>query len=363
MEKINNLISMQREIAAKMVNANEEEMATLQREYDDNKRQIEILNQQSVAERNAPKPKAKSVVAQLREAIKNQERSITVQGYTTGSGEAAVTVDGVHDHVVPTEIKGILDPLYANSVLSGLGVRFFPGLPHGDVKVPVLSKNTVSWEGEINEASESQPGFSSITLSPKRLTAFVDISKQLIMQDTVGAEQAIINDLAKAVADKLEATIFGYGHGNNAPDGMFYNQTLGDANTFAKIVAIEGDLEDACVNLANCKYLLSPKAKATLRTMPTNGNGSPRVLANGDVDGTKALVSANVIDSNATAKGAYIYGDWSNLAVGSWGNVEIGIYDDSRTATAGVIRLVVNAYFDAKVLRADCFTYGDVRHA
>jgi len=340
-----------------------EQYNALEREYNQAKREEEVamLEQQA---REMNKPERKSVVTQIREAIKEQKRSITVQGYTTGSGETAQTVAGVHDHIVETEIKGILDPLYTNSVLSALGARFYSGLPQGDIKIPVMSKNTVGWEAEIGAASATGNTFSSVTLSPKRLTAYVDISRQLLLQDTVGAEQAIMNDLVKAVGDKLEATIFGYAQGTGTqPAGLFYNQNLADAKTFALICGIEAGLEDACVNPANCKYLLSPKAKATLRTMATNGNGSPRVLTGGDIDGVPAIVSANVIDSNNTTKGAYIFGDWSNLAVGSWGNVEIGIYDDSNTAVNGTIRLVVNAYFDAKVLRAAAFAYGDVRHA
>lgn len=315
------------------------------------------------AERETASANKKSVVAQIREALNEQKRSITVQGYTASGS----TVAGVHNQVIEEKIQGILDPLYTNSVLSKLGVRWFAGLPMGDVKVPVMGKNSVAWEAEIGAADPSQPTFTAVTLKPNRISAYVDISKQLIMQDNIGAEQAIMNDLAKAVGDKLEATIFGYGAASNCPKGMFYDTTtsaarsLTSANTFAEVIALEGTLEDACVNLANCKYLLSPKAKATLRTMATNGNGSPRVLTAGTIDGTPCEVSANVVDSADTTNGAYIYGDWSNLAVGSWGNVEITI-DPYTQAANGCIRLVVNAYFDAKVLRESCFVYGDTRN-
>ena len=83
-----------------------------------------------------------SLVKELRNAIENNQKSITVaaetrtvtvNGYTEGSGQDAVNVDGVHDEVIETEIQGILEPLYANSVLANLGVRFYSGLPKGDV--------------------------------------------------------------------------------------------------------------------------------------------------------------------------------------------------------------------------------------
>lgn len=357
-----------RELSANLASmqAEDENYGAVEREYNNLKREYEMA--QMTANTPAVKRENKSLVAQIREAVRNNQRSVTVNNYTANSA----TVAGIHDQVVGEEIQDILAPLYTTTALKELGVRFFPGLPQGDVKVPIMGKNTVAFEGEITDASASTPAFSAVTLKPKRITAFVDVSKQLLLQDNKNTEQAIMNDLIKAVGDKLEAVLFGYAAGTTTqPKGMFWDatldspavRTLADANTFAKVVAIEGALEDDCVNLANCKYLLSPKAKATLRTMATNGNGSPRALTNGTVDGTPAVVSANVKDSANTTKGAYIYGDWSNLAVGTWSGIEVGIYDDSRTATGGVIRLVLNAYVDAQVLREGCFKYGDVRHA
>jgi hypothetical protein len=55
------------------------------------------------------------------------------------------------------------------------------------------------------------------------LTAYVDISKQLIYQDTVGVENAIRRDIVNALNDKLEATIFGAVAGDaTKPAGIFY---------------------------------------------------------------------------------------------------------------------------------------------
>ena len=107
--------------------------------------------------------------------INAETRAVSVGGYKTG-GDPGTTVPGVHDHVVETEIQGILEPLYANSALTTLGVKWYTGLPQGDIQVPIMSKGSVTWEDELAEAGESQPTFNSKKLQPKRLTAFVDIS-------------------------------------------------------------------------------------------------------------------------------------------------------------------------------------------
>lgn len=364
MKTIEELLRNQRELNAKMAQAKPEEMEALEREYNANKREIETLNFQLMAEKNGKTRENKGLVMQLREAINNGERSITVQGYTPTGGTA---VAGVHDHAVSEDMQGILEPLYAKSVLSELGVRFYPGLPQGDIKIPKMTKNTVGWESEIGEASETGNTFSSIILKPKRLTAYVDISKQLIMQDTVGAEAAIKRDLVNALRDKLEATLFGDLAGDTTkPAGIFYGKTLAAKTTFAALCDLESTVEDANV-YGNLKYLLSPKAKADLRAMAKSSKTTSLVFENGTVDGVPAVVTGNVNPALGTgndahgAAASFAYGDFSNIAVGSWGEVEIGIYDDSRTAVNGTVRLVINAYFDAAVLRSEAFAFGKTR--
>ena len=73
----------------------------------------------------------------------------------------------------------------------------------------------------------------------------------------------------------------------------------------------------------------------------------------GEMDGVETYVTTNV----ATKK--FVYGDFSNLVVGSWGNVEITI-DPYTQATKGCVRLVINAYFDFKPARTVAFNFGNV---
>lgn len=325
--------------------------AKMEREHKLNVTKIQQLAAEKQV-RSLQTPVQKTLVAQLREALKTENRTITVQGYTP-SGQSKV--DGVHDDIIETEIQGILEPLYANSVLSKLGVRWYKGMPQGDIQVPVMGKGTVGWAGEIAAASASQNTFTNIKLSPKRLTAYVDISKQLILQDNAGAEEAIRRDLVNAVADKLEETIFGSAAGTtDKPAGMFNGKTPTDASDFAKICALEATVEDANVT-GEMKYLLSTGAKADLRAMAKSTKNTQLVMEGGAVDGTPVITTSNV-----KTAGTFIYGNWANLAVASWGDVEITV-DPYTQAANGCIRLVVNAFFDAKVLRSVAFAFGKTR--
>ena len=297
-----------------------------------------------------------SIVKEIRSAMENGSKQFTVNADTViekRNGEITVATEG--EDVVEKQIQGILEPLYANSALTKLGVKWYTGMPMGDIAVPVMGKGNIGWASEIAAAGAHTNTFTSIVLQPKRLTAYVDISKKLLAQDTIGVENAIKRDIVNALNDKLEATIFGSAAGTTTqPAGLFYGKDLEDATSFAKITALEAEVEEDNV-YGEMKYLLSPAAKADLRAMPKSSGNSQLVFEAGEVDGVPAIVTSNV------AAGAYIYGDFSNLAVASWGDIDITV-DEYTQAVNGCVRLVINAYFDAKVLRDEAFVFGDTRY-
>lgn len=269
---------------------------------------------------------------------------------------AAITVAAEGEDVVATDIYDILTPLRAKNVLAQAGAKFMTGLV-GNVQVPVMSASNVDWELETATAGDGAGSFSKVVLTPHRLTAYIDISKQFLAQDGVSAESVIREDLVKAINSKLEATILGSGDGKDqslnvvAPAGMFNGATVADIEAFADITELEAEVESANV-YGECKYIMSPKAKSVLRTMIKGTNATGMVFENNEVDGTPALVTTNVADKKM------VYGDFSNLAIGQWGAIDLTV-DPFTVAIDGKIRLVINAFFDAKVLRADAFAYGD----
>jgi len=320
------------------------EYAALEREFAQAKRENEMQNIE--ANQREQKPMLKTIQQQIREAISGNKKEIQMRAVTTAANSGAA--------VVGEEIQGILEPLYADSVLAKAGVRFYPGCPMGDVTIPVLGKGSVAWASETGAAQDAAHAFSGVTLTPKRLTAYTDISFALLNQDKKGANEAIMNDLYKAIADKLEATILGTAAGSGTqPAGMLNGVTPTDATTFAKLVALEGTLDAANVG-ANRKYIVSAGAKADLRGVAKAGNAG-LVYQNNEIDGTPALMSGNV-----GTNGTFIYGDWSNLAIASWDDIKVTV-DPYTQAGNGCVRLIVNAYFDCKPLRSNVFAIGRTR--
>ena len=288
-----------------------------------------------------------SISKEIRSAMENGSKRFTIN-----ADKRALTTSG---SVVETEVQGILEPLYANSVLTKLGVKWYNGLPQGDIAIPVMGKGNVGWADEVAAAGQSVNSFTNKVLKPKRLTAYVDISLAALRTDTIGVEQAIRRDIVNAINDKLEATILGDGaKTDNQPAGIFNGVEFADGSTFAKIVANEAKIEDANV-YGNIKYLLSTSAKADLRAMPKSAKNTQLVMEGGEIDGVEAITTSNV-----KTEGAYVVGDFSNLAIGSWGDIQVTV-DEVSQMVNGCVRLVVNAYFDAVILRPEAFVFGKTR--
>lgn len=246
--------------------------------------------------------------------------------------------------VVATEKLNILEPLRNRMVLAQAGATYLTGLV-GNVSIPTYSGSNVGWKGELVDAEDGKGTFDSIEFSPKRLTAYIDVSKQFLAQDSVGAEEMLYRDIVNAIADKLEATILGAGKGDaNTPEGIF-NGAEGVEITFANIVEMEKALEEAKL-FGDYKFIASPAAKAKFKTTTISGGKSDlRMLMEGnEVNGYPVLTTGNCA--------GVAFGKWDELVIAQWGSLDI-IIDPYTQAKKNAVRIVVNAFFDAKPRRTE----------
>jgi HK97 family phage major capsid protein/HK97 family phage prohead protease len=264
---------------------------------------------------------------------------------------AAVSVASEGVDVVATDLYDIIEPLRAKNVLVQAGAKFYTGLTN-NAQIPVMTGSNVNWAGETAAATDGNVLFNNVTLTPKRLTAYVDISKMLLAQDSIGVENAIRQDLINAINSKLESTILGKGAKSaTSPAGILNGKTPTKVTDFEGLVGLEAKVEEANV-LGGISYIASPSARASFRNMMKGSRGTAQLAyTEGTLDGTPVYSTSNV-----EAK-TFVVGDFSNLAIGSWGGLDI-VVDNYTQAVNGMIRLVVNAYFDAALIRPEAFQFG-----
>ena len=258
-------------------------------------------------------------------------------------------------NVIEETIPGLLEPLYADSIIAKLGVRMYSGMPLSDIRVPAMGKGTAGWVGEVTAAGATNNTFSSVLLQPKRITAYMDISKELIVQDTIGVEDALKRDIYNALVSKVQETFMSSDAATTVrPAGIFNGITATNISSYEDLCDAEAKVDDSNVG-GEKKYLMSNKAKAIVRSMAKSALTNELVLTGNNIDGTEVIANSQVPTT------MYAFGNFDNIVFAQFGDIEV-VVDEYTQAINGCVRLVINAYFDWKKVRSDedVLVYGTV---
>lgn len=265
--------------------------------------------------------------------------------------------------VIAEEKFGILEPLRNHLVLVQAGANYLSGLV-GDVSIPTYSGTSALWKGEVESAVDGAGTFAEVTLSPKRLTTYIDVSKQFLNQDSVAAEQMLMNDIVNAVASKLEATILGKAAGSaTQPAGFFATApSIKGAASWANVVALETSVATANADVQNMKYITNAAGKGILKVASKVSGQNGFILDGKEMNGYEVLVTnavANALQAGTDENGI-LFGNFNDLVIGQWGGLDL-IVDPYTVAKEGKVRIVINAYFDAKPRRTESFKTGSLK--
>lgn len=281
----------------------------------------------------------------------------------TAATEAATGV------VIDEDRQEMLFPLQSALVLARAGARFMTGLK-GNIYWPKFSGANVFWEGENTQAKDGAGEFSKgDTFKPLRLTAYVDISKQLLVQENISVETYVRQAIATAIAQKIEQTAFSKTKDvENTPDGMFHtlDETITGDMTWAQIVALETNADTQNALFGNLSYILHPSliGKAKTKVKDTSGAGGFIFAGNGDgqLNGYRALRTNNIPKGlGATAdEFGIVYGNWADYFLGQWGGIEL-LVDPYTQALSGTVRLITNSYWNMGFIRKESFTIASLK--
>lgn len=265
---------------------------------------------------------------------------------------------GQGQEIVAEDKKAILPPLTDKLVLSKAGATFLTGLV-GNVSIPSYAGTTAAWYGEVASVSETGGAFTEVNFTPKRLSAVVDVSKLFLAQDSIGAERLLLDNIANAVARKLESTILGKGAlSATEPAGMAFGITTGVPAAvitpdYSDIVAMETAVDVTNALDGNLAYITNGTGRGILKTIVQGPSGVGRfLLEDGEMNGYPVYVTNAATNSCGAGSSGnlLVFGNWADLCIAQWGGYDITV-DPYTVAPEGQVRIVINAYFDAKGLR------------
>lgn len=267
-------------------------------------------------------------------------------------------------NLIATELSSQFIPaLRPNIVLNRLGATTFNGL-QGNVDIPGGNAiATATWEGETDQAANTDPSTRLVELRPNRLAAITTLSKRLITQSSVDAENWVRGELSNAIARAVDYAGIN-GNGGDI-DGILGTSGVNEisfagAVTRAKLVKLMTKIDVENYRSNSMAFVMHPVIKGELLNLEVDSGSGMFVMNPGNnmLLGYNVETTTHVLTNIGGSATAVIFGDYSQLAIANWGGVDI-IVDPYVRAEYGQVRLIINSEWDIKVLQPKAFAFAD----
>lgn len=253
-----------------------------------------------------------------------------------------------------------IDVLRNSASVMQAGARMLPGLV-GNIAIP--KKTAASAGGWISTeggpASESEPTFGTVSLSPKTVGAFTDMTRQLILQSTPAVEALVRDDLTQALALAIDKGALEGSGLSGQPTGILNTVGVNKPTafaaavpTFAEMVALETAIAEDNALFGNLAYITDAATYGGLKTKAKDAGSGMFVLEGGQANGY------NVIRTQQATAGNVYFGNFSDCLIGMWGGLDITV-DPYTSSNTGTVRVVALQTVDVAVRNPVSFAYNN----
>lgn len=312
--------------------------------YDD---AMQAMDTRSAQDTPKDGKRAKNLVEQIFEARSLGKDTIEID--TRATIQAKDTNENGKE-VIDTELNSIVGPYSDELTLIKAGTKLITGAKKNQ-KFPMFDGVVSLWADENGDATDGAGKFTSKELAPKRITTQVTLSKMFMEQDTIGASAFIMDEIRKSVSRKLEATTLGSAVAtDNMPAGLLsVLPTDKGAMTYERLVTLLTKAKGM-----NKTFIINSGLLPVLMSTPVFPNGSTAILEGGKIAGRPAFDTDAVASGLQDTKDEYgvICGDFSELIIVEWGNLDITVDGLTKAGQAQVV-ITANAYYDFGVRRTD----------
>ena len=241
----------------------------------------------------------------------------------------ALPAAGPGSNVISTDYMGaqFIDRLRSALVTRRLGARILTGL-QGNVAIPRLKTSaTTGWVAENAALSLSDPEYDQVTLSPKHAGGIVEFSRNMLMQSSPDIEELLRADFAAVLARAIDDAAL-QGGGANEPIGIqatpgVNGETSMATPSWTSVLQLIEKVEEQ--DAEGSAFVTSPAVVRKLRsTAKVSSTDSVMVMeAPRELAGFPVAVTNLVWTEGSPAPGVLIFGNWSDLLIGFWSELDV----------------------------------------
>jgi HK97 family phage major capsid protein len=261
-------------------------------------------------------------------------------------------------YLVQTSVMGFDEMLRNLSFAFRMGATRLTGL-RDNVTIPRQSAAaTAEWlTSETGSATESQPTFVQLAMTPKTVSAYTELSRKLLLQSSIDVEGLVNADLAAVAALAVDVAVISGTGTSGQPLGIDnvtgVGSVSGSSLGLAGLLETQTDLAAANIMPMRGGYVTTPAVAALMIAEVLYANtASPAWVGNvwsGSILGFPAM------STNQVAAATMYFGAWENCVVGEWGVLEV---DTNPYANFGAGIIGVRAMYsvDVGIRRPAAFT-------
>lgn len=248
-----------------------------------------------------------------------------------------------------------------NAMFTGqAGITVLPGLV-GNVDIPRQTAGATStWiSAEDGDATESEPQFDQVSLSPRDLACYTEVTRRLLLQSTPSIEGLVRRDLAIAQALGIDKAVL-YGSGSaGQPRGIantsgINTKKLNSADpTYAELVEIVKKVMEDNALAGSLAWMIDPNGWEALSTTSKQASG---VEGNFILNPGGKIAGYDWYSTNQVNSEEYFFGDWSQVLLGEWGGLEVNV-DPYTHSLKGRIRFIIFKSCDIGIRQPGSFCY------
>lgn len=228
----------------------------------------------------------------------------------------------------------------------------------GNIDIPKqLTGPAAEWIGEDTAGSPTGITFGLVSLRPRTMTSRTEITRKLLMQNSLGVEALLRADMVKVMALELDrAGLYGSGL-SNQPLGLAGTSGINtgtwaaaNAPTFAELVAMETSIAQDNADVQGMAYAFNAGLRGRFKTTTKFGSGTETTIWEpGDTVNGYATQVSNVLTNSDV-----FFGNWADLLIGMWGGLDVTV-DPYTHSDKGRIRITNFQDVDFAVRRPESF--------
>lgn len=312
---------------------------------------FEIACSQAVEQRTRRNAKGLFVPTDVLRAPINGQRDLNTQVDTAGGYMVA------NDLLAGSFINSLENAM----VCKALGAVMLRDLV-GDCAIPKKTGGaTAYWLGEGDDITESQPTLGQIVLRPMGIGAYTDLTRKMMLQSSIDAENFVRNELAMRLGIGIDlAALSGTGAAGQ-PLGILNTTGIGSVTLNAANTPNWGDIVDLETAVAVDNALVGNLGYTANATIQGNMKQTDRGTDTGKfilgAEGPNTLNGHRFLMSNQVTAKYMIFGNWRDLIIGYWSGVDINV-DTSSLSTSGGTRIVAMQDVDVAVRHPESFASG-----